>query len=128
MLKFVLILLTACSLLSAAGTVSYTASQVGVPGDAWVIAFNWVADASDGSVPVTAAVMLPAQMQGFYPFTVETSPLTPSPTAGYSVAVLDASGADILAGAAASSSATVGQSWAASAAAPPLNGVLRLKL
>ncbi len=119
--------LLAVSLGWATGTVSSSISQVGIS-DTWVVAYSWVADSNDGSVPVTPAVNLPPAIQGYWPFSVETVPGSPSPTSGYSVAVLDASGADLLAAAANSLSATAGQSWAVASSIPPLNGVLSLKV
>ncbi len=110
-----------------AGTVSQGVSQVGIS-DTWVISFTWTGDASNGSVPFTAATNVPNAIQGYWPFSVETTPGFPAPTSGYSVVVVDSSGADILGGAAIAASATAGQSWQVASSIPPLNGLLTLRI
>lgn len=109
-----------------AGTVQQTASKLGNT-DNWVIAFQAVGDASNGTFPTTTAQGI-AQLQGYLITAVETSPGTPAPSAGYSVTVKDPSGFDVLAGAAASLSATVPEAFAASTAAPPLQGTFTVTI
>lgn len=110
----------------AAGTVQQTASKLGNT-DNWVVAFQWTGDSGTGSVPVTNATGI-AQLQGYLITAVETTPGSPAPSSGYSLAVKDPSGFDILAGAAVSLSATVPESFAASTAAPPLQGTFSVTI
>jgi hypothetical protein len=121
--KILIGLIAACAL-HAAGTVQQSLSQLGSTNN-WVVAFNWTGDASTGSVPNTAAQGLSC-CQGYIITQVETVPGSTAPTSGYSVAINDPSGVDVLQGAAASLSATNAQTFAASSAAPPLQGTFTL--
>lgn len=111
--------------LFAAGSVQQTTSQLGQTNN-WVIALYWTGDSTTGSVPQTLAQQLAACCQGYLITQVETVPSLPAPTAGYAVAITDAAGVDTLGGAAGSLSASVAQSFAAAANAPPVNGTLKL--
>jgi len=125
--NFIIAIFVLCARAFAAGSVSTSVSQVGAS-DTWVITYNWVADSANGTVPVVASANLSQQIQGYWPISVETSPGSPAPTSGYAVAVLDASGSDILVAQAASLSNSAGQSWLVSSTIPPLNGLLRLQV
>lgn len=97
-------------------------------GPNWVLAFNWTAG-SNGAVPVTNADFRGAGgdcCQGYFIVQVETVPLSPAPTSGYSVAINDAAGVDALGGAAASLSAVTPQSFASAASAPAVQGTFSL--
>ena len=124
MMKRLLAFLALVAVAHGAGSVQQSIQQLGQTNN-WVVAFQWTGDASTGSVPNTVALGLNC-CQGYLVVQVETAPGTPNPTAGYSVQIQDASGADTLNGAAASLSATTPQSFAASTSAPPLQGILTL--
>lgn len=128
MAKLLSLLLLACPLFGV-GQVQQSTQQLGSSGN-WVVAFNWTADASDGSVPVTAwsgsGTNGPQCCQGYFVTQVEIVPASPAPTTGYGVAVNDGGGADVLAGTAASLSATVAQSFVAATSATPVQGTLLL--
>lgn len=113
-------------LLWGQGTVSATLTQLGTSGTIWVIQFNWTGDAG-GNVPVTAAGNL-AAIQGYELTQVECTPGNVQPSATYGVAVLDASGVDVLAGAANNVAGGQAQTFSAATATPPLQGTLRLQI
>lgn len=133
LLLFLLALSAQCGRVAyATGTVQQSVSQLGATNN-WVVAFRWTGDASDGTVPVTTAVLRdPTTAQvccaGYYISQVEIVPGSPSPTSGYSVAIKDSAGVDALNGAGASLSATAGASISASAASPPIQGSFTLNL
>lgn len=119
------IFLAAVFLYSAlgAGTAQTDVSQIGTS-NTWVVTYHWTGDSVNGSVPSTNVQL--TCCQGFLPVQVETVPGSPQPTSGYSVAINDAAGVDILNGAAGSLSASAGQSFAAAASAPPIQGTITL--
>lgn len=134
-LLLIALLLAACDT-KGAGTVTQTGPiQLGTS-STYMIQFDWTGDASTGSVPITAAgtgssttgVAIFAAMQGASVVSVETAPGSPAPTNGYSVAILDKSGADVLGGAAATVSSTVAQSWSPALSAAPLNNTVSLSI
>lgn len=118
----------------AAGRVTQgqTPMQLGTS-DIWVLQFDWTGDASDGSVPSITAQSL-AAISGYQPTGVQFIPASPSPTTGYSVAIYAAVigstrlGADILAGAGASLSATVASYGAIPTTATPLLGTITMQV
>lgn len=110
----------------AAGTVQQTLTRLGET-NRYVVAFQWTGDASSGSVPATVADIKNC-CQGWTFTNVTIKPGSPAPTAGYAVKITDSSGADVLAGAAASLSATDSVTYAASSDAAPVNGSFSLVL
>lgn len=122
-----LLLLAAIALPAfAAGTVQVSNYQLGNT-NTWVAAFNWTADAGNGSVPQTK-IPLATCCQGYNVSVVETVPGSPAPTAGYAVAITDGAGVDVLGGSAVALSASTAQSFPASPAATPIQGTLTLVL
>lgn len=109
----------------AQGSVQATLSQLGNT-SVFVLQFNWTAD-SGGNVPVTAAGNI-NPIQGYEITAIECVPANPAPSNNYSVKVLDASGLDVLAGAANAVSGTQAQTFAAAPATPNIQGSLRLQI
>lgn len=107
----------------AASNVQQSIYQLGNT-NTWVLAYNWTAD-TGGNVPPTLG-QLATCCQGYNVSVVEIVPGTPSPTAGYAVAIQDGAGVDVLGGAAVALSATAAQSYSASPAATPIQGALKL--
>lgn len=90
-----LVLLTAGSLW-AVGAVQITdVANINNTGN-WMVTANWTGDAANGSVPPATTAL--TAVQGFNILQVETVPLTPAPTANYTLTVTDARGFDILTG------------------------------
>ncbi len=117
----------------AAGTVQSTTAQsgaipsIGNVGSTFVTTFLWNGDASNGSVPITAANDI-TPLVGYVVTQVEIQPLTPSPSTNYSVAVLDQAGLDILNGAATNLNTARAQSFVPASSATPINGPLSLSV
>lgn len=125
-MKTLAVLLIAAGLAGAAGTVQQTISPLGTQ-SIMVLAMSWTGDASNGTVPITNG-QLQGCCQGWLVTQVEMVPLTPAPTNGYAVAVLDAAGVDILAGAGGSLSSTIPQAFVVPTSAPPVQGTMQLKI
>lgn len=83
-----------------AGKVFQTWSALGPATNPDVVCFEfeWTGDASNGSVPTTAALIGSSGVEGFLPTHVRIKSQTPAPTSGYSIRILDAAGIDILEG------------------------------
>ncbi|MCU1273241.1 MAG: hypothetical protein JWO48_672, partial [Bryobacterales bacterium] len=111
----------------AVGTVQQSLTPLGVSGN-YALTFYWTGDTANGSVPVTAAQLGAASAQGYRVLQVETVPGSPSPTAGYSVQILDGFGGDIMSGALAGLSATAAQFFGANAGTPPILGTFSLSI
>lgn len=114
----------------AAGSVSQSFSRLG-SSETWVLIFEWLGDAGDGSVPATAARLSGGgapDFQGYVLQGVEFSPGTPAPAAGYSVAIRNGVGVDMLEGGGASLSATTASSSAPGTNSLPLNGTFTLNI
>ncbi|HXA67389.1 MAG TPA: hypothetical protein VNV82_19685 [Bryobacteraceae bacterium] len=127
MMKKILVLAIATvSGLHAQGVVRQTVSQLGTT-TSYVVAFNWTGDPTLGTVAITPAA-LANNLSGYFVTQVETAPLSPAPTSGYAVQILDSAGVDILAGSATSLSATSAQSFASACVAPPINGNISLSI
>lgn len=129
-----LMFLVSCVHALAAGNVTQgqTPVQLGTS-DIWVIQFDWTGDASDGSVPaITAQELTP--ISGYQPVGVQFVPGTPEPSDGYSVAIYSGligttrRGADLLAGAGISLSATSPGYGAIAATATPLVGTITMQV
>jgi hypothetical protein len=129
MKKILLLLFALVSLARAAGTVQQSLQPLGLTGN-YALTFYWVGDASSGTVPTTAAILgaVPNQGQGLRILEVETMPLTPAPTAGYGVQLVDGFNGDLMGGAVAGLSATATQLFSASSATPPILGTFSLKI
>jgi hypothetical protein len=125
-MKRFIIALSLCSAAFAAGTVQQSLSQLGNTNN-WVLSFQWTGDPSTGSVPVTVGITNSC-CAGYQIVQAETVPLTPNPTSGYALQVLDSAGVDALAGAANSLSATSPQSFSAAASSPPLQGTFSISI
>src|SRR5690242_4294511 len=92
-----------------------------------LISFRWEANAS-GAVTITNAQLgaLMELAQGMRILQVETVPGSPAPSSGYSVALKNSFGTDLMAGAITSVSNSVPQLWAATTATPPITGTFSL--
>ncbi len=126
--RFLFCAMIGARLASAAGAVQQSgpAVQLGTT-STWMVGLSWTGDASSGAVPAYAFQGL-AAVQGFNVTNVEFAPGSTAPTNGYGATVADQAGYDILAGAAASLSSTVAQSYATPSSAPPLVGTLVLNI
>ena len=96
-----------------------------LPAGTYALAFYWTADAS-GTVTATLATQLPEVAQGMRILQCETVPGTPTPTNGYSVALKNSFGTDLMAGSMATVSNSTNQLWSASSATPPFVGAFTL--
>ena len=96
-----------------------------LPAGTFALTFYWTADGS-GNITVTPANQLPEVAQGMRILQCETVPGSPAPTNGYSVALKNCFGTDLMGGAMASVSATANQLWGATIASPPFVGVFSL--
>ena len=97
-----------------------------LPAGTFALTFYWTADGS-GNITVTPANQLPEVAQGMRILQCEEPfPGSPAPTNGYSVALKNCFGTDLMGGAMASVSATANQLWGATIASPPFVGVFSL--
>jgi hypothetical protein len=71
-----------------------------------IIAFDWTADESDGSVPVSTC---PTPVHGFVVKAVTIPDGTTAPTAGYDAVIEDKDGVDVMGGALADRSAVAAE-------------------
>lgn len=80
-----------------AGTVAITTTNFGPesPSKYYTVTYTWTADASDGSVPATAAQF----PYGGYIVRVVTNPGTNAPSDNYDLTLTDADGVDVVGGA-----------------------------
>jgi hypothetical protein len=127
LLLIALLVFAAAPRAGAAGSVTAALSTMGV-GPNYFLKLTWTGDASTGAVPATvvSTTTLDARVQGYQIQTVEIVPGTPAPTAAYAVTLVNGNGIDVLAGAAASLSASVPAAFSITAA--PLNGTLTLNI
>lgn len=112
--------------LFAIGSAVQSTSKMGVT-DNYVVAIQWTGDAIDGTVPAIALQGL-SPLQGFFINSMESKPMTPAPTNGYTITLTDAAGVDILGGLATPISSTTSQSFLAIGSTPPLNGTLTVNV
>jgi hypothetical protein len=96
-----------------------------LPAGTFALSFYWTADGS-GNVTATLSNQLPEIAQGMRILQVETVPGSPAPTNGYSVALKNSFGTDLMAGAMVSVSSTVNQLWPGSSVSPPFLGLFSL--
>jgi hypothetical protein len=124
--KRILGILALAASLHAAGTVQQSFSQIGTSGS-YALQVNWTGDASNGTVPATAAV-LGSIVQGYRVISVSVAPGSPAPSNNYSLTLTDFSGVDILSGSGAGLSSTTPSSISASPSAPPIYGTLNINI
>lgn len=96
-----------------------------LPAGNFALTFYWTA-AANGTVTATLASAMPEVAQGMRIFQVETIPGMPAPTNGYSIALKNSFGTDLMAGAMATVSSSANQLWPASSATPPFVGLFSL--
>jgi hypothetical protein len=115
----------------AAGTVTYSVAPLGqtTTTKAFVVTWNWTADASAATVPASTAV-IPSYLWGYQVTAVQFVPGTgTAPTAGYSATITDANGLDQLGGQAIGILAAAGsQSFGTNGRATPIQGNLTLNI
>jgi hypothetical protein len=81
----------------AAGTVTVVKERVYVMGETAriFVTITWTADASNATVPNTTINAVGYGLTGWYLYSIETNPGSPSPTPSYGIKLLDTDGADI---------------------------------
>ena len=97
-------------------------------GDSGVVVatFRWAANSSGFVRDV--ALACPFSIDGLRLLQIETQPLAPAPTSGYGVQVVDQFGADVMAGSLRDLSASKSQIFGTPVNAPPIYGVLSIRL
>lgn len=128
-MKRLLLLLLFCEAGFAAGAVSSNIGPIGNSSN-YLLMINWAGDSVNGSVPASSIAFNPTltPVQGYRISGFEILPGTPSPSANYSMTLVDIAGVDVLLGSGASLSATTSSSLAASTAVPPITGPLTFNL
>jgi hypothetical protein len=127
--KTILAFLAISGIARAVGMVQQSTQQVGSSG-IYTVALYWTGDSVNGTVPVTLVQSQSIPLvQGYRVVNMETTPGSPAPTNNYSIALLDAAGVDVMAGAASADvSSSSAQGFVGSPSSPPIFGSISLSI